>query len=88
MIVLECIEEYKKKFRTLSKHPTKVWLCPDRTIRPRIGIKYTTTFDIRSNLSELIRGLHVTKHWAEGDSVCIIFQNSESIQTNLFEARE
>lgn len=88
MKVLDCIETYKTKFRTSTKKPTKVWLCPNNTIHARIGVEYTTTFDIRSTVSSVVADLDVIKHWVEGDSVCIIFRNSADIQSELFETKE
>ena len=84
MNVRECIDNYRSKTKHSNRRITKVWVCPDAVIRPKIGVEYTLTFDIRTAVKEPLADAAVIRQWAEGDTFCVIFQNTLELQNELF----
>ena len=69
--VKECISQYIEKYGSRLK---RLWLCPQIVHNPKVGKDYTLEVAISSNVGQVLSNAQVTKHWKEGDCLCIAYK--------------
>ena len=84
MTVSEVMKYYKDKYLGMSRRPGKFHICPSVAINPRIGTDYTNEVGYSSSAPKLLADVEVTKHYVEGDTICIVYKNTEELQAQMF----